>query len=131
MSNKTRYEWEIKEAIIREIEKGNYQIDQIWSKLKGADPRIVNAIFKTIDEITCSEDDIAKIEKRKAEAKRLAKDLLGYLPAPDKIRSQWWFTVESLPILSKLTRYFTSKNPIAFIGTPTLAHYYHYRYRNQ
>jgi dGTPase len=94
---------------------------EFWRALMGADPRVVERLL--------AEEPIrgqmeAPASKRHDAARRYAAELPLALPAPDPMRSQWWFTLDAVQSLSAKARALSTDGSAAFLGAPTVGHHY-------
>lgn len=119
------YRDEIRSTMRRAWEAGLDPAGLSWD-FTGADPRLVTEL---IEEVKGSgpTPDLSQAAQREAEARRRAAELPRILPAADPMRSQWWFMLDSVVWLSSRT-YQLAAGPPIFIGAPTVAHHYAFRY---
>ncbi len=121
----------IRKAIVTAIKEGCSYLWTILSKTRGADPRLVNATLKTMEEegkIVIKNEEYRLTETyitpNWAKARAQTANKLVSLPKADPLTSQWWFDIGTCTVLSKAVWGYVSENPVAFLGTPILAYYY-------
>lgn len=119
------YRDEIKGAIARALEAGLDPTGLSWD-FTGADPRLITDLIAEVKG-SSPPADVNQAAQREAEARRRAADLPRVLPSADPMRSQWWFGLDSVVWLSTRT-YQLAASPAIFIGAPTVAHHYAFRY---
>jgi dGTPase len=116
---------EVKGAVVRALKAGLDPNVITW-EFTGADPRLIAEVIAEARRET-PEPNQEQTLQREADARRRAAELPNALPAPDPIRSQWWFTVDSIVEMSQKV-YQIAEGRVAFLGTPTVAHHYTHRY---
>lgn len=125
------YEKELRMTIKRCLMQGYNDLESILPHAGGADARTVR---KMIDEIKNTSEFkqfiSGKDDEQSAQARRLSAMLPLSLPSPDPIKSQWWFTLDTMSKLSTMMWELSSGNPVAFIGAPTVGYYYSHRYNS-
>jgi dGTPase len=118
------YRSEIKKAIKREISMGNDDLANIITSLGGADPRIVIEIY---NEVIDNGIDIPNSEEfdRDIQATRsfIAHALFDF-PAPDPMRSQWWFSLDTIEELAIRIYKLCDSKDASFLGSPTVGLFY-------
>lgn len=119
---------EVKASVERALAAGLDSPDKIWRELMGADPRLASEILQQIRMDTAIKANFEKTIQQEAAARRCAANLPLLLPAPDPVRSQWWFTLETVVWLSNRTQELAGGGAVAFLGAPTAGHHYSFRY---
>ena len=123
-----KYNEELKVSIKHLISIGYRDFESIQDKLHCADPKLVNTLYESILNEIKDRSKLVENEKTEAKARALTASLPLNLPAPDPIRAQWWFTLDSTVKIAEKIREFSFDSPVAFLGAPTVGHYYSYRY---
>ena len=125
------YEKELEENIKYHFLRGCESFEDIINKVHGADPNLVNRLYKIISKEYSGSSKKTGTQKLEEDARALNASLPLSLPAPDPLRSQWWFTLDSTVKIAEKLREFALDNPVAFLGSPTVGHYYsHCKYSN-
>ncbi|MCP4261784.1 MAG: hypothetical protein GY774_30430, partial [Planctomycetes bacterium] len=124
--NDTEYEKILEENIRYHFLRGCESFEDIKNKVHGADPNLVNKLYEKISKEYSGSSERNKNQKLEEDARALNASLPLSLPAPDPLRSQWWFTLDSTVKIAKKLREFALDNPVAFLGSPTVGHYYSY-----
>jgi dGTPase len=128
MSNDAqKHRKEVKAAILRTLLSGCSTVEDVLIAVGSPDPKLVRELF---DEIT-KEISPKTIKKQRIDlnanatrARRLSANLPLELPAPDPIRCQWWFTLDSVEKLANKILEYSVGGGVAFLGAPTLGFYY-------
>lgn len=125
------YEKELEENIKYHFLRGCESFEDIINKVHGADPNLVNRLYKIISKEYSGSSKKTETQKLEENARDLNASLPLSLPAPDPLRSQWWFTLDSTVKIAEKLREYALDNPVAFLGSPTVGHYYsHCKYSN-
>lgn len=119
---------EVKAAVKRALAAGLDSPENILRELMGADPRLAYDLLKEIQAEETVSADIKNLAQRESAARRFVADFLRLLPAPDPVRSQWWFTLDSVVWLSRRTHEFASSGAVAFLGAPTVGQHFAFCY---
>lgn len=122
--NEKIHKKEVKAAVERALSAGLDQPDNIWRELMGADPRLAYKLLKEIQAKTTDSANIKNLAQRESAARRLIADTLCLLPAPDPVRSQWWFILDSVVWISRRTHELASSRAAAFLGAPTVGQHF-------
>jgi dGTPase len=99
--------------------------DDFWRAMSGAEPREVDRL---LTELRVVIPGPGGVPAKQAAARRNAAELPTVLPAPDPLRSQWWFTLDTVEAFSATVRALAGEGAVAFLGAPTVGHYYAVRY---
>ncbi len=128
MSNReSEYEEEVSRAVYRALAVGYTTFEEILVTVGSPDPRLLKKVF---DEITKKGPfpDAQKLsgdlKAKGLHARRLSAELPLKLPAADPMRSQWWFTLDSVMYLAERVWGVSANEPAAFLGTPTVGFQY-------
>jgi len=122
--NEEQYELQLKKVIefMYEYETPNFL--EIARELGSFDINVVKKIF---DEIEEKEKDNKNPKDRSSYfSDRLyvrgkTAQFLYDLPAPNSIRSQWWFSLDTIEKIAFYIRRISDNEPIAFFGAPSVA----------
>lgn len=121
---------EIKTTIKRLHSSKNLSLNEMYGEIGGADPKLVEELYKEL--LTDFEDsEIPQGENNIYEARRLSANLPLVLPAPDPMRSQWWFSLDTVQKLSERTWELSANQPVAFLGTPTVGYHFTYCFNSK
>ncbi len=104
--------------------RGHERFEDIIKKVHGADPKLVNKLYRKILRECTGHSKKTEYQKLEENARGLNAYLPLSLPAPDPLRSQWWFTLESIVKIAEKILEFSIDEPVAFLGAPTVGHYY-------
>jgi len=113
------------------ISLGHADFESIRDKLHGADPKLANACYESVMKEIEVSSKLVEDTKVEAKARALNASLPIDLPAPDPLRAQWWFTLDSAVRIAEKIREFSFDRPVAFLGAPTVGHYYSHRYKTE
>ncbi|HEY1852253.1 MAG TPA: dNTP triphosphohydrolase [Candidatus Binataceae bacterium] len=130
-TSETNYRTELQEAVERAASSGATTLQEVLDELGGADPRAVEAAFRALASHPAKSTVAHEAIMGAANARRKAASLPDRLPAADPMRSQWWFTLDTVVSLAEQLRDYAGDNPVAFIGSPTVAAYYADRFANE
>ena len=125
-----RYREEVKDAIERALAQGHKTLDEVLIAVASPDPWLVRELF---DQLTTETAPAASataptdLRVSATHARRLSAQLPLLLPAPDPMRCQWWFTLDSAADLAERVWEYSAAAPTAFLGAPTVGfHYAHW-----
>lgn len=123
---KKKWEDELRSRILAARAAGNESVYDVCRALGGADPGTVKRLM---DEDAAT-STITKTEaiQREAAARREASAFPLALPVEDPLNSQWWFTLNTVELVSQRAAQFAGGKQVGFIGAPTVAHYYQKRF---
>jgi dGTPase len=114
---------EIKNTIKRLHYSMHMKLEDIYSEIGGADPKLVEELY---NELLADHTNhtIPNQENNTYESRRLSANLPLDLPAPDPMRSQWWFSLDTVQKLSERVWELSENKPAAFLGTPTVGYHF-------
>jgi hypothetical protein len=129
MSNtELKHREEVKAAILRALASGRSTVDEVLVAVGSPDPRLVRELFQEVmpGNTQSAKSAVARDLKVKGtHARRLSAYLPLELPAPDPMRCQWWFTLDSVVNLAeKIWEYRVDGGRAAFLGVPTVGFHY-------
>ena len=127
MSNgESEYKEEVRRAVNRALAVGYTKFEEIMVVVGSPDPRLLKKVFDEINKK--GTPDTQKLsDELKAKglaARRLSAELPLKLPAADPMRSQWWFTLDSVKYLAERVWEMSANGPAAFLGAPTVGFHY-------
>ena len=116
---------EVKAAIQRAMAAGVSTFDEIIASIGAPDPRLVlELIQEVMKEPAGSKPTRNVLDASQTRARRLSAEVPLLLPAPDPIRSQWWFTLDSVVQLATKVLEYGAAGSAVFLGAPTVGFYY-------
>lgn len=120
------WEDELRSRIHSARTAGYVTVEEIIRALGGPDPSTV----KRLVEESAPAGPLSKDEavQRTAAARQAASTFPLALPAEDPLNSQWWFTLDTVGLVSERAAQFAGGRQVGFIGAPTVAHYYRKRF---
>lgn len=128
MSNaEAEYKEEVRRAVYRALAVGYTTFEEIMAYVGAPDPRLLKEVFDEIKKKGTFPDTRKLSDELKAKglyARRLSAELPLKLPAADPMRSQWWFTLDSVNYLAERVWGMSANEPVAFLGTPTVGFHY-------
>lgn len=112
----------IQASVNTALASGARDLNEVCAYCLGADPRLVERVLRSM---SIDLDAIAArsriVDQRAGIARRWAGDFQARLPAPDPARSQWWFTLDTIEMLSHEVLERLQDQPPVFLGATTVA----------
>lgn len=128
MSNReSEYKEEVRRAVYTALAVGYTTFEEIMVTVGSPDPRLLKEVF---DEITKKGSFLypqklsSDLQTKGLHARRLSAELPLRLPSADPMRSQWWFTLDSVVYLAERIWGLSANEPTAFLGAPTVGFHY-------
>jgi len=110
---------EVEAAVRRALASGMAEsLDEVIRFVGSADPHLVRDILENLQLDTI--EGVRDFKLRSTRARRLSALLPLELPAPDPMRCQWWFTLDSVVELAKKAWEYSGDGTVAVIGAPTV-----------
>jgi len=126
----SEYKEEVRRAVYGALAVGHTTFEEIMVNVGSPDPRLLKEVF---DEITKNgslpypQTLSSDLQIKGWHARRLSAELPLTLPASDPMRSQWWFTLDSVVHLAERVWGMSANERVAFLGAPTVGfHYVHW-----
>ncbi len=118
------YVSDVRAALRRALAAGLRGRDLLRGVL-GADPRLVDEILDGLLKEPAAQPEAEHAQRERHEAaRRYAAEMPLGLPAADPMKSQWWFSLDSVESLSARARVLSEDGSAVFLGAPTVGHHY-------
>lgn len=119
------YERELERAVRVALDSGAQTLDDVLRYTEGADIRKVVAQMAALGAVSASATAEAVL---RAASRRFTSALPLNLPAADPLASQWWFTLDTIEMLSARAHALCDGTVPLFLGAPTVSLFHRKRY---
>jgi dGTPase len=123
----SEFDRELERAVRVALDSGAQNLDEVLRYTEGADVRKVLAQITALGGVTSRPAATAEAVLRAA-SRRFASALPLDLPAADPLASQWWFTLDTVEMLSTRAHALCDGTPPVFLGAPTVSLFHRKRY---